>query len=451
MMFLREHQLNIMLFLSGICGILAILTAVPRSLSPKRKSILAVMEIASMLLLLFDRAAYIYRGDVSDLGAMMVRMSNAMVFFIQLFIPHLVTRYMYDLFREEGELGFIPKRLRICEVLFVIGTILIIISQFTGLYYTFDAQNNYQRSQGFILCYLIPFLIILLQESMLIQYRSRLDRVLVNAMAVSIALPTIMSFVQIFCYGVSLTNMTMVLVVIVFFVYALSDMNRSIDQAKQREIDFYRNAQQRERVLFEETAEALANAIDAKDKYTHGHSARVAMISRQIAEKAGYSEEFCEQVYYAALLHDVGKIGIQDAILNKEGKLTEEEFQEIKLHPVFGNQILSGIQQSPYLCLGAHYHHERYDGTGYPDHLAGEDIPVIARIISVADAYDAMTSSRSYREPISDAKVKEEIRKNSGTQFDPKFAEIMLGLIEAGAVAGQASGTQDNPEKGENS
>ena len=436
MMFLREHQLNIMLFLSGICGILAILTAVPRSLSPKRKSILAVMEIASMLLLLFDRAAYIYRGDVSDLGAMMVRMSNAMVFFIQLFIPHLVTRYMYDLFREEGKLGFIPKRLRVCEVLFVIGTILIIISQFTGLYYTFDAQNNYQRSQGFILCYIIPFLIILQQESMLIQYRSRLDRGLVNAMAVSIALPTIMSFVQIFCYGVSLTNMTMVLVVIVFFVYALSDMNRSIDQAKQREIDFYRNAQQRERVLFEETAEALANAIDAKDKYTHGHSARVAMISRQIAEKAGYSEEFCEQVYYAALLHDVGKIGIHDAILNKEGKLTEEEFQEIKLHPVFGNQILSGIQQSPYLCLGAHYHHERYDGTGYPDHLAGEDIPVIARIISVADAYDAMTSSRSYREPISEAKVKEEIRKGSGTQFDPKFAEIMLGLIEDGTVAG---------------
>ena len=439
MMFLREHQLNIMLFLSGICGILAILTAVPRSLSPKRKSILAVMEIASMLLLLFDRAAYIYRGDVSDLGAMMVRMSNAMVFFIQLFIPHLVTRYMYDLFREEGKLGFIPKRLRVCEVLFVIGTILIIISQFTGLYYTFDAQNNYQRSQGFILCYLIPFLIILLQESMLIQYRSRLDRVLVNAMAVSIALPTIMSFMQIFCYGVSLTNMTMVLVVIVFFVYALSDMNRSIDQAKQREIDFYRNAQQREHVLFEETAEALANAIDAKDKYTHGHSARVAMISRQIAEKAGYSEEFCEQVYYAALLHDVGKIGIHDAILNKEGKLTEEEFQEIKLHPVFGNQILSGIQQSPYLCLGAHYHHERYDGTGYPDHLAGEDIPEIARIISVADAYDAMTSSRSYREPISDAKVKEEIRKGSGTQFDPKFAEIMLELIEAGEVAGADS------------
>ena len=317
MLFLRQYQLDIMLFMSGICGILAVLTAVPRSLSPKCRSILAVMEVASMFLLLFDRAAYLYRGNGSELGTFMVRFSNGMVFFIQLFIPHLVTRYLYDLFEEEGKLGYATKRLRVCEVLFMIGTVLIIISQFTGLYYTFDAQNRYQRSPGFVICYIIPFLIILLQES-----------VLVSAITVSIALPAVMSFVQIFCYGVSLTNMTMVFVVIVFFVYALSDMNMAIERARQREIDFYRKAEQKERAMFEQTAEALANAIDAKDKYTRGHSARVAMISRRLAEKAGFSKEFCGQVYYAALLHDVGKIGIHDRILNKEGKLSEEEFME---------------------------------------------------------------------------------------------------------------------------
>ena len=430
MLFLQKHQLNIMLFMSGICGILAVLTAIPRTLSPKRKSILAMMEVASMLLLLFDRAAYLYRGDLSELGGMMVRFSNGMVYFMQVFIPHLVTRYMYDLFREEGRLGFTPKRLRICEGLFFAGTALVIISQFTGLYYTFDAMNNYHRAPGFVLCYIIPLAMVVLQESVLIQYRDHLDRVLAAAMIISIALPTLMSFVQIFCYGLSLTNITMVFMVIVFFIYALSEMNRSVEQAQRNEIESYKEAERRERVMFEQTSEALANAIDAKDRYTHGHSARVALYSRKIAERAGYSKEQCGQVYYAALLHDIGKIGIHEDILNKEGKLSDEEFAEIKKHPVYGYQILSGIHQSPYLSIGAHYHHERYDGRGYPDGLAGEEIPEFARIISVADAYDAMTSSRSYREPIPAEKVREELVKGMGTQFDPRFAKIMLEMID---------------------
>ena len=434
MLFLQEHQLNIMLFMSGICGILAVLTAIPRTLSPKRKSILAMMEIASMFLLLFDRAAYLYRGDLSELGGMMVRFSNGMVYFMQVFIPHLVTRYMYDLFREEGRLGFTPKRLRICEGLFFAGTALVIISQFTGLYYTFDEMNNYQRAPGFVLCYIIPLAMVVLQESVLIQYRDRLDRVLAAAMIISIALPTLMSFVQIFCYGLSLTNITMVFMVIVFFIYALSEMNRSVEQAQRNEIESYKEAERRERIMFEQTSEALANAIDAKDRYTHGHSARVALYSRKIAERAGYSKEQCGQVYYAALLHDIGKIGIHEDILNKEGKLSDEEFAEIKKHPVYGYQILSGIHQSPYLSIGAHYHHERYDGRGYPDGLSGEEIPEFARIISVADAYDAMTSSRSYREPIPAEKVREELVKGMGTQFDPRFAKIMLEMIDENDV-----------------
>lgn len=135
-------------------------------------------------------------------------------------------------------------------------------------------------------------------------------------------------------------------------------------------------------------------------------------------------------VYFAGLLHDVGKIGVPDAIITKEGKLTDEEFAQIKMHPVYGNQILSRIQRSPYLSIGAHHHHERYDGKGYPDGLKGEDIPEIARIIGVADAYDAMTSKRSYRDPIPQDKVREEIVKGMGTQFDPEFAKIMLHMID---------------------
>ena len=182
--------------------------------------------------------------------------------------------------------------------------------------------------------------------------------------------------------------------------------------------------------MFGQTAEALATAIDAKDKYTHGHSTRVADYSVKIARAMGKNEKECEKIYYAALLHDVGKIGVPDYIINKDGRLTDEEFAQIKLHPVHGNNILSRISESPYLSIGANYHHERYDGRGYPSGLKGDDIPEIARIIAVADAYDAMTSNRSYRSAIPQHIVKEELLKNSGTQFDPAFAKLMVQMID---------------------
>ncbi len=182
--------------------------------------------------------------------------------------------------------------------------------------------------------------------------------------------------------------------------------------------------------LFEQTATALVNAIEAKDEYTKGHSARVAEYSRKIAEFSGKSPAECEEIYQIALLHDVGKIGIAESIINKNGKLTDEEYEIIKQHPEMGAQILKSINEYPDLYLGAKFHHERYDGRGYPDKLKGEDIPEVARIISVADAYDAMTSMRSYRDTIPQQSVREEIVKGSGTQFDPKFAKIMQHLID---------------------
>ena len=182
--------------------------------------------------------------------------------------------------------------------------------------------------------------------------------------------------------------------------------------------------------FFEQTAAALVNAIDAKDKYTHGHSSRVAEYSKKIAEEAGKSEQECEEIYYAALLHDVGKIGIPGRIINKEGRLTDEEYDIIKHHPVLGAKILQGITEFPFLSIGASHHHERYDGKGYPDNLKGEEIPDIARIIAVADAYDAMTSKRSYRDPIPQDKVREELVKGIGAQFDPTYARIMLHLLD---------------------
>lgn len=174
----------------------------------------------------------------------------------------------------------------------------------------------------------------------------------------------------------------------------------------------------------------LAKTIDAKDKYTNGHSERVAEYSREIARRAGMTEKEQEDIYYMGLLHDIGKIGIPDMIINKDGKLTDEEYGMIKNHPVIGADILKNISEIPGIDLGAKYHHEKYDGTGYPEGIGGEDIPFCARIIGVADAYDAMASKRSYRDVLPQEVVRAEIEKGAGTQFDPACVEIMLNMID---------------------
>ena len=184
--------------------------------------------------------------------------------------------------------------------------------------------------------------------------------------------------------------------------------------------------QQETEAILTGTVEALTNAVDAKDKYTAGHSRRVALYSREIARRMGKSEEEQELIYRAGLLHDVGKIRVPESVITKPGRLSDEEYALMKLHPVSGFRIISNIHWNRNITVGAKFHHERYDGKGYPDGRTGENIPEIARIIGVADAYDAMTSNRSYRDAMPQEKVRAEIEKGRGTQFDPECADIML-------------------------
>jgi len=176
--------------------------------------------------------------------------------------------------------------------------------------------------------------------------------------------------------------------------------------------------------------QTLAEAIDAKDKYTNGHSSRVAKYAREISRRYGYTTKQQEDLYMMGLLHDVGKIGIPDNVINKPGKLTPEEYDTIKTHSRVGARILQRIEEMPKLAEGARWHHERYDGKGYPDGLVGNSIPEEARIIAVADAYDAMSSRRSYRDILPQEKVREELENGKETQFDPAFADIMLAMID---------------------
>ena len=183
--------------------------------------------------------------------------------------------------------------------------------------------------------------------------------------------------------------------------------------------------------IYLSTIEVLATAIDAKDPYTRGHSRRVTLYSVAIAEQLGLSPKEIENIRYAGLLHDVGKIGISDSIIRKPGRLTDEEYGIIKTHPAIGARILRPVEFLADKIPGVLHHHEYYDGRGYPDHLSGEDIPLAGRIICVADCFDAMTTNRPYRKGLSVNTVIGELNKLSGKQFDPVCVKAFLSAFEA--------------------
>lgn len=211
------------------------------------------------------------------------------------------------------------------------------------------------------------------------------------------------------------------------------------------ELDGYRKDLQRR--LDEKTREmervtiqaimTVANTVDAKDDYTKGHSMRVAAYAELMAQRLGWPEEEIQNIYYVAMLHDVGKIGVPDAVLNKPFRLTDLEFRLIKGHTIMGAEILKDFKMFPNVNIGAKYHHERYDGKGYPEGLKAESIPLVARIIGLVDSYDAMTSNRVYRRRLSDDIVMDELSKGKGTQWDPELVDVFLELIKEGALEKQ--------------
>lgn len=213
-------------------------------------------------------------------------------------------------------------------------------------------------------------------------------------------------------------------------VLELSRLQKHLQEEVKRQTKQAEERRKQVERLSNQIINALAESIDAKDSYTNGHSMRVAQYSVKIAERAGKNKAEQERIHYMGLLHDIGKIGIPDSIITKNSGLSDKEYYVTRKHPEIGAEILANISEMPDLGIGAKWHHERYDGTGYPDGLKGEEIPEEARIIAVADAYDAMASKRSYRDVLPQQVVYEEIKKGKGTQFDPVFADVMLALME---------------------
>ncbi len=183
-----------------------------------------------------------------------------------------------------------------------------------------------------------------------------------------------------------------------------------------------------------QTITTIANILDAKDPYTEGHSERVAAYSAQLSRGLGLASDEVDVIRKIALMHDIGKIGVPDKILNKPDRLDDEENEIMKQHALVGGDIIKGVSTLPGLYEGVRYHHERYDGKGYPDGLAGEKIPYVARIIAVADSFDAMTTDRVYRKHLTDGQAIEELEKGRGKQFDPTVADKMIQMLKCGDI-----------------
>ena len=229
------------------------------------------------------------------------------------------------------------------------------------------------------------------------------------------------------------------LVLIIFI-----SMRVSIGFYKTNEMEILLEQQKRDKNLITEIVEAFAKIIDLKDRYTNGHSTRVAEYTVMLARELGFSDEEVQNYYNIALMHDIGKIGVPDEVLNKPGKLTDEEYEEFKSHTTRGYDALDEISLMPELAIGAGYHHERPDGKGYPTGLKGAEIPRVAQIISVADTFDAMYSDRPYRKKMDFDKVVETIKEVSGTQLASDVVDAFLRLVENGEINAESGTNSKN-------
>lgn len=287
---------------------------------------------------------------------------------------------------------------------------------FGGVFYI-TADGTYHRGY-FYFVYIIIYLISYLYNLVLIalisrDYKSR-DMGSVIAAIVTILFGLIPSIID---GTIRTAYLCVTLLMLLEYLYFDSLFEQDLQKKISNHNEF----------LSKELIHTLSYTLEAKDMYTNGHSIRVAEYTKIIAERLGFDKENLDRIHFEASLHDIGKIGIPDTVLNKPGKLTEREFGIIKMHPAIGADILINIDTLKHASVIARSHHERYDGGGYPDGLSGENIPYEARIVAVADTYDAMSSRRVYRRrPLSDEAIREIFIENKGKQFDPKLVDVFI-------------------------
>lgn len=319
-------------------------------------------------------------------------------------------------------------------ILLSVNLLLLFTNPVTNWVFRYDDAGNYIHEFLFVpVAYGFPILFFAIGSFYMFFHIRKFKRSQIVTMIIGIIVAAVLFLTQMLFYDNVLITLFVasIGVLVIFLTLETPDYvnyleaKAELTETKEREAGLRAKEKLSREVLL-----AFSKAVDAKDHYTNGHSERVARYAKEISRRMGKTPEEQEEIYELGLLHDVGKIGIAEEIINKKGKLTDEEFDVIKGHTLIGWDILKIITEIPWLSTGARWHHERVDGKGYPDGLSGEQIPEEARIICLADSYDAMTSKRSYSNPRTQEEVRKEIERCKGTQFDPVIAQYLIDMID---------------------
>ncbi len=369
---------------------------------------------------------------------------NFFYFFSAAMVSYIFLMYVFSFYYKDDRVEKLRKK-GFNQIIFLSFAGLLIVNLFTGILFYFDAEGAYTHGPLYLLTLIIPAFFFLQAAVFILMHRkfySRAELILLLFFTLFVsAWPAVQALFFLYYLTNFFIGTLMVFLILItietpdeqeLFV-TIERLDRIKSELEEKVAEENRILEERENKLSNLTMQmmsALTKAVDAKDRYTSGHSSRVAYYSRLLSKQLGMSKEEQDDIYKMGLLHDVGKIGVPRKIINKPGRLTDEEFDIMRSHPVKGYEILSRITAMPGISKGARWHHERPDGKGYPDHLKAEDIPFEAKIIAVADSYDAMTSFRSYRGVMPQEAVREQIVKGRGTQFDEKVADAMLVLID---------------------
>lgn len=366
-------------------------------------------------------------------------LANTVYFGLTFSLGYCFLRYVESYVNQSAGM---TKSIRVNKIVYLLLLVFLVLNMFTGFLFSFNEAGEYIHGSLYLLVYIVPLYYVLFSTVVMFKNQRSFKTKQKLSIGVYIIMCLLGPIMQMLLFPKILLSVftPSIAVLIILFSMETPDYRLLIktlaeldDLRKNLQTEVKKQTKKAER-LSEQVILTLAKTIDAKDKYTNGHSERVAAYSREIAKRMGMSEQEQQDIYYMGLLHDIGKIGVPGAIINKEGRLTDEEYRIIKKHPEIGAEILATISELPDISIGAKYHHEKYDGTGYPSSAAGENIPLQARIIGIADAYDAMTSKRSYRDALLQQTVREEIEKGSGTQFAPECADILLQMIDEDKV-----------------
>lgn len=360
---------------------------------------------------------------------------NTVYFGMNIIVGYQFMRYVsaYVYWKNRGKAFLFNK------IFYLLCFSILVVNLFTGIIFSFDPQGSYIHGPLYYFVYAFPYYYIVFSMGIMVfhfkqfSWEQRISIItlfvlcMVGPLAQMLFFPDVLLSLFTLPVGVLICMFTLETPDYQLLMKTMGELD-DLRQHLQEEVE---RQTERSEHLSMQALKTLAVTIDAKDKYTNGHSVRVAEYAREIVKRSGGSEKEQEDIYYVGLLHDIGKIGMPDSIMNKASSLTNEEFEVIKTHPVIGADILKNISMDiPGIEVGARWHHEKYAGGGYPEGLKGDQIPEVARIIGVADAYDAMTSKRSYRDILPQHVVRSEFVEKSGIQFDPVYARLMVEMID---------------------